>query len=173
MDINTTGTFQDENEESLVDRTYGEGLAGSFDLGLPASDVHSPAADPSGDDSGGEVDEEDGTSTRYPGRNDVEKESTLEDWASTIMHDFLHLRFQMFEITSPTCHSSQAIDNVSSVMTNLLRVQTRMETIREKLSELKTAESQKKPSMHCLRFIFTVKLLPHLLFFFPRWNQGV
>ena len=36
VDTATTGTFENEHEESLVDRTSTDGIATSFDLGLPA-----------------------------------------------------------------------------------------------------------------------------------------
>ena len=47
MDVQTTGSFDDENEETFVDKTTGEGQAASFDLGLPATD---PCAAARGED---------------------------------------------------------------------------------------------------------------------------
>ncbi|CAK9057057.1 Uncharacterized protein SCF082_LOCUS30683 [Durusdinium trenchii] len=121
VDVQTTGSFEDENEEALIDRTFGEGEASTFDLGLPASDLHSPGGEPAGDESDREVEEDfdDGVSARIPGKAEVQKESTLEDGA---------------------------IDNVGSVMQNLLRVQTRMEVVRSKLEEIATAEAKETPS---------------------------
>lgn len=40
----------------------------------------------------------------------------------------------------------EAVDNVSNVITNLLKVQTKMEVLSEKLSALKTSEAEKTPS---------------------------
>lgn len=86
MDVQTTGSFEDENEEALIDRTFGEGEASTFDLGLPASDLHSPGGEPAGDESDREVEEDfdDGVSARIPGKAEVQKESTLEDGVPSI-----------------------------------------------------------------------------------------
>ncbi len=42
-------------------------------------------------------------------------------------------------------HDFQAIENVGTVMVNLLKVQTRLETARDKLKELTCKESQERP----------------------------
>ncbi|CAL1129748.1 unnamed protein product [Cladocopium goreaui] len=116
VDTATTGKFEDENEESFLDRTSGEGQATSFDMGLPAisQTCHSPGAEPE-DSSDQELEEEeDGSSvkTRIPRKGEVEQEHALE-----------------------------AIENVSTVMANILKVQARLEISRDKLAEMNTTES--------------------------------
>lgn len=88
MDVQTTGSFDDENEETFVDKTTGEGQAASFDLGLPATDPCAAARgedEPEPVDTDHEVDDDmdDGTSsrmsrTRVPPRSEVQKEHALE-----------------------------------------------------------------------------------------------
>lgn len=80
VDVATTGSFEEEHEESLTDRTTGEGTACSLNLGLPANELASPGHDPAGEDTDREIEEDDDGSTvhRIPGRSDVEKESALE-----------------------------------------------------------------------------------------------
>lgn len=125
IDIKTTGSYDDDNEESVIDRTYGEGQATSFDLGLPTQDPVAAAGEikmQPEQDTDQEV-EDDGESegsskvVPMPGKLDVQKEHALE-----------------------------AIENVGTVMANLLKVQTRMETARDKLKELKCKESQESMS---------------------------
>ena len=67
MDVQTTGSFDDENEETFVDKTTGQ--AASFDLGLPATDPCAAARgedEPEPVDTDHEVDDDmdDGTSSR-------------------------------------------------------------------------------------------------------------
>ena len=69
VDVQTTGSFDDENEETFVDKTTGEGQAASFDLGLPATDPCAAARgedEPEPVDTDHEVDDDmdDGTSSR-------------------------------------------------------------------------------------------------------------
>jgi|OrbCmetagenome_4_1107370.scaffolds.fasta_scaffold202344_1 hypothetical protein len=47
----------------------------------------------------------------------------------------------MFEM-SIKCFLAQALENVSSVMTNLLRVQSKMEATRDKLSAIDSADAK-------------------------------
>ncbi|CAL1137069.1 unnamed protein product [Cladocopium goreaui] len=123
VDVQTTGSFDDENEETFVDKTTGEGQAASFDLGLPATDPCAAARgedEPEPVDTDHEVDDDmdDGTSsrmsrTRVPPRSEVQKEHALE-----------------------------AIENVGTVMSQLLKVQSRMEIARDKLSNIDGNEAQ-------------------------------
>ena len=40
----------------------------------------------------------------------------------------------------------EAVENVGSVLANLLKVQSRMEVVRDKLGEIKSSESERSPS---------------------------
>ena len=86
IDIKTTGSYDDDNEESLIDRTFGEGQATSFDLGLPTQDPVAAAGEikmQPEQDTDQEV-EDDGESegsskvVPLPGKLDVQKEHALE-----------------------------------------------------------------------------------------------
>ena len=86
VDVETTGSFEAENEEQFIDSTIGEGDAGdSIELGLPAPDrstvVNSPGEVPD-EDTDQEVSEDDGSgsSTRHkvPSKTDVEREHALD-----------------------------------------------------------------------------------------------
>ncbi|CAL1132409.1 unnamed protein product [Cladocopium goreaui] len=113
VDTATTGTFENEHEESLVDRTSTEGIASSFDLGLPAA--------PDGiEDQGDESEAESTSGNEAPSvRSKVPKPDDLENEP-------------VFE----------AVENIKTVVDNLLRVQSRLDTLREKLTALNTSESQ-------------------------------
>ena len=84
VDVLTTGSFEDENEEMLVDKTAGEGLADSIDLGLQPIE---PQAGCPGEEPDEVTDQEldgDGDETassrkvKVPKREEVEQEHTLE-----------------------------------------------------------------------------------------------
>ncbi len=87
IDIKTTGSYDDDNEESITDRTFGEGQATSFDLGLATEDPVAAAGEikmQPEQDTDHEV-EEDGESegsskvnATIPGKLDVQKEYALE-----------------------------------------------------------------------------------------------
>jgi hypothetical protein len=86
VDVSTTGSYENENEESFTERTMGEGVADSFELGLaPAeSTAHDPGDAPEEvtdleqvDDDGDET-ASSKSKVRVPGRHDVEEEHTLE-----------------------------------------------------------------------------------------------
>ena len=90
IDVETTGSFENENEESLIDTTHGSGDAVDFDLGLPAPDpnnaARSPGEEPAGDETDQDIsdDDEDGDarsarSRRVPDKGEVAKEAALED----------------------------------------------------------------------------------------------
>ena len=90
IDVETTGSFENENEESLVDTTHGSGDAVDFDLGLPAPDPNagsrSPGEDPAADETDQDIsdDDEDGDarsarSRKVPDKEGVEREAALED----------------------------------------------------------------------------------------------
>ena len=155
VDTATTGKFEDENEESFLDRTSGEGQATSFDMGLPAisQTCHSPGAEPE-DSSDQELEEEeDGSSvkTRIPRKGEVEQEHALE---AGIINIFLWViswnsppNVQSLYLT--TC---QAIENVSTVMANILKVQARLDISKDKLAEMNTTESLAIST--CIRFVF-------------------
>ena len=88
VDTQTTGTFEDENEESFIDRTIGEGSAESFDLGLPAvshtgfSPGEEPDTDQEVDDT---VDDAASCKTKSKGKGDVDQEHALEAGAYTFI----------------------------------------------------------------------------------------
>ena len=96
VDVQTTGSYDDENEESLVDVTMARGDASSFSLGLPEPDPKEasrsgedqPEAD-TDQDTDEDVDDGDGASTRskgrIPNRNEVQKEHALEAGFKCIM----------------------------------------------------------------------------------------
>ena len=84
MDVETTGSYEDEQAEELIDSTFAEGEAGpSFDLGLPSSEhLHGPGDEPEETDHE-LVSEDDGTSStktkvKVPGKLEVEREVALE-----------------------------------------------------------------------------------------------
>ena len=148
MDVQTTGSFDDENEETFVDKTTGEGQAESFDLGLPATD---PCAAARGEDepepveTDQEVDDDmddNSSSRRVPPKSEVQKEHALEagstkgDTVNTFIWDLL---------VASCFHCPclwEAIENVGTVMSQLLKVQSRMEIARGKLSEIDGKEAQ-------------------------------
>ena len=85
MDVETTGSFDDENEEQFVDRTSGEGTAVSFDVGLPPLDpkLRIPGEEPDAETEDDEDEDiEDSGSTRskpkVPSKDDVQREYALE-----------------------------------------------------------------------------------------------
>ncbi|CAL1139899.1 unnamed protein product [Cladocopium goreaui] len=107
VDVQTTGSFDDENEETFVDKTTGQ--AASFDLGLPATD---PCAAARGEDEPEPVD------------TDHEVDDDMDDGTSSRMS------------------RTRAIENVGTVMSQLLKVQSRMEIARDKLSNIDGKEAQ-------------------------------
>ena len=145
VDTATTGTFEDENEESFLDRTSGEGQATSFDMGLPAisQTCHSPGAEP--DDSSDQElqDEEDGSSvkTRIPRASEVDQEHALEAGTINILFGVVIYGNSPSHGQSLCLTTCQAIENVSTVMANVLKVQARMEISRDKLADMNTTES--------------------------------
>ena len=87
VDVATTGSFQDEQEEQLVDKTTVEGEASSF-VGLVPFDpnVQVPGDEPQvGSDDDDDIDNDSGstrTRGRVPGKNDVDMEYALEAGSS-------------------------------------------------------------------------------------------
>lgn len=83
VDVETTGSYEDEQAEELVESTFAEGDAGqSFDLGLPSSEhLHGPGEEPEETDRE-LVSEDDGASTKtkvkVPGKMEAEREVALE-----------------------------------------------------------------------------------------------
>ena len=139
MDLETTGSYEAENEESLIERTSCEGQATGFTLGLSAEDLPGIGQEPA-EETDHELDEEleDGTSTsvRVPPKSDVAKESALEARFCFV----LRVKYNALRIVfHPNC---QAVENVGDVMSNLLKVQGKLEQIRDKLAPLKTSESE-------------------------------
>ena len=81
--METTGSFEDENEETLADKTTAEGEACDFELGLPTFDGRNIDGGNPGDDqpeTDDEVSEE--AKVKVPARNEVQRESALEVGAS-------------------------------------------------------------------------------------------
>lgn len=83
VDVETTGSFEDENEESFTEKTSGEGIADGFDLGLAPieSTAHDAGGEP--DEVTDLEDEEDDSASskaklKVPSKNDVEQEYHLE-----------------------------------------------------------------------------------------------
>ena len=144
VDVATTGSYTNENEESFTERTTGEGAADSFELGLaPAESTARDAGDEPEEVTDMELDDdgEDNASSRskirVPGKQDLEEEHTLEagifwnpgTWSQK------HVKCPLFLYCI-----REAIENVSTVMANMLRVQSKMETARDKLAALGTKE---------------------------------
>ena len=81
VDVQTTGSFEDENEETFTDRTSIQGTAESFDLGLPAVDAPVMGNEP---EEVTDLEDDDDTATtttrrhRVPGKGEVAEEHTLE-----------------------------------------------------------------------------------------------
>ena len=143
--MSTTGSYENENEESFTERTMGEGVADSFELGLaPAeSTAHDPGDAPEEvtdleqvDDDGDET-ASSKSKVRVPGKHDVEEEHTLEAGICrnpcTWSQKYVKCPLSLYCIR-------EAIENVSTVMANMLRVQSKMETARDKLAALGTNE---------------------------------
>lgn len=91
IDIGTSGTFENEDEELIVDRTQATGQASSFDLGLPAG-FQEQLED--GPDTDHDVDSADGDapslrSSRVPRRDEVEKESLFEAWNFKLTKEYI------------------------------------------------------------------------------------
>ena len=89
VDTSTTGTFENENEEALYDKSSIDGTSTTFDLGLPGSDPTAAECDdgPESDGESGDADSDaDGAagSVRSKGSNkapkipDMEKEHVFE-----------------------------------------------------------------------------------------------
>ena len=83
VDVETTGSFEDENEESFTEKTSGEGIADGFDLWLAPieSTAHDAGGEP--DEVTDLEDEEDDSASskaklKVPSKNDVEQEHHLE-----------------------------------------------------------------------------------------------
>ena len=150
VDVETTGSYEAENEEQFVDATVGEGDAGdSIDLGLPAPDrnavVNSPGEEPD-EDTDEDVSEDDGSGSsrhKVPSKNDVEREHALE--VGLMIHFMLKkFLYNMFYPISISTVSGKAVENVGPVIANLLRVQSKMETARDKLKALDQTDDVKK-----------------------------
>lgn len=81
IDVGTSGTYENEDEELLFDSTKATGQASSFELGLPAGSQDQPEDGPDTDqelESDGETPSL--RSSRVPRKNEVEKESLFEAW---------------------------------------------------------------------------------------------
>ena len=80
VDTATTGTFENEHEESLVDRTSTDGIATGFDLGLPAAPP-SAIEDQGGDESEAEstsANEAPSVRSKVPKPDELDNEPVLE-----------------------------------------------------------------------------------------------
>lgn len=141
VDVETTGSFEKEDEEQFIDRTGAEGFASSITLGLPAMEPADPKecdAESGCEESGTEA-----PSVRVPPKVDCEKEHVIE---ACHLYDFT-LLFDHFSTLYPCKHflffscSPKAVESVNDVVTNLLRVQGRMDALRSKLLEIKTPEA--------------------------------
>ena len=157
VDVETTGSFEDENEESFTEKTLGEGVADGFDLGLAPVDTtaHDPGDDPDEVTDLEDVEDDSASSKaklKVPSKTDVEQEHALEAGIHIDTYD-IH--------TATTKHSQkvpynqysispvviwEAIENVGNVMANMLKVQSKMEVARDKLAALGTKEASEKPS---------------------------
>ena len=102
VDTATTGTFENEHEESLVDRTSTEGIASSFDLGLPAA--------PDGIEDQGDESEAESTSgneapsvrSKVPKPDDLENEPSLRHSSKTRCDVWCIEYLSLILFTSPT-----------------------------------------------------------------------
>ena len=98
--MKTSGAYENENLESLIDRTMAEGQASSFDLGLPPLD--GPTAEPGEEDTDQDLDDDDGahdgasvrTRERVPAKSEVQRESALEAWIVSFFAALLSLSAQ-------------------------------------------------------------------------------
>lgn len=92
IDVETSGSYEDEHEETLQITTGASGSAHDFELGLPAMDPgstrHSPG-EPIADDTDQDVSEDDGASSKSKpnakGSMGPERESALEDGVPNAM----------------------------------------------------------------------------------------
>lgn len=78
VDTETSGSFENEREETFVDRTSAEGDAVNFELGIPGTDdplVFDPREGEEGD---GDEDDDDVGSSVSKTRPDCERESAFE-----------------------------------------------------------------------------------------------
>lgn len=83
IDLHTSGTFEKEDEEQLIDRTSAEGTATSFDLGLPADQGLNASKDPDESDAESGHQVESGTEAsvrgaKPPKPNELDKEHVYE-----------------------------------------------------------------------------------------------
>lgn len=95
VDVETTGSYEDENEETLIDRTSGEGSTDGFHLGLqPVDDTISQ--DPGEDTDRDMEDVDDGASTKTRGsnKNGIQKECALEAALHCINHILVQFELQ-------------------------------------------------------------------------------
>ena len=156
VDVETTGSFEDENEESFTEKTSGEGIADGFDLGLAPIETtaHEPGDDPE-EVTDLEDEEDDSASSKaklkVPSKNDVEQEHALEAGIHIDTHDtFIRVLPNHSQIIDIIYNISpgfwEAIENVGNVMANMLKVQSKMEVARDKLAALGTKEASEKPS---------------------------
>lgn len=81
VDVETTGSLERENEESIVESTMVEGQGSTFSLGL---DPIAEPAEGGADDSGSNNEDEDDAMTSVSKRNSMAPatESALEAWSS-------------------------------------------------------------------------------------------
>eukprot|EP00435_Cladocopium_sp_Y103_P037913 s1703_g10.t1 len=104
VDVETTGSFENEAEETITDRTSVEGQGSTMDLGLTAP-VPAACGDPEGGCGGDDSSEED-------------DEGGADGAASSISK----------RRTTP------AVDNIGTVVSNLLKTQSKLEGLKAKLS---------------------------------------
>ncbi|CAL1139171.1 unnamed protein product [Cladocopium goreaui] len=112
VDVETTGSFENENEESFLESTAVSGQGEDIELGL------TPAAHADGEDSGASNDEDDDDD---------------DDQASSVRTKNKGM--------GPEAESAlEAVDNLGTVMGNLLKTQAKLEGLKDKLSALETPE---------------------------------
>ncbi len=83
VDTETTGSFENEREETLTDRTSAEGDAVNFELGIPSTNEPLVSDPREGEEGDGDEDDDDAGSSVSKTRPDCEKESAYEAMAFT------------------------------------------------------------------------------------------
>ena len=149
VDTETTGSFEKENEESFIDSTGIEGEAGGLEIGTHDPVALAAGVEPENVESDRDTDmdlEDDGAHSHRsklsaPGPSgDCERLSALEE---------RYLCFHFSRTQDPPQPPKdvlfpglQAVDNVGSVLANLLKVQSKCEVIRDKLQRMEGTEAK-------------------------------
>ncbi|CAE7648197.1 unnamed protein product [Symbiodinium microadriaticum] len=117
VDTETTGSYEDEQGERFEEETGAEGMASSFILGGVGPDEPLPIAtadDEDEDEDDDGAEEEEGRRTSKARGSELEQERALE-----------------------------SVENIGTVMSNILKIQQKLEATIKKLKQLETEDAKK------------------------------